>query len=111
MLIVTTSVPLGVNVELLFAKKSPVTVRLLLMVVVPVPAPTEIVVPAPPKLIVEAVAFNKLKDPDVVVKSPPLTATSPAVVTFPVKVDIPSIVNAPFAWIFPVFESVVPVDP
>ena len=51
--------------------KSPVTTRLSLIVVVPVTAPIEITVAAPPKFIVVAVAFNRSKDVDAVTSDVP----------------------------------------
>ena len=64
-----------------FTVKSPViTVLALLSVNVPVAAPIETVVAAPPILRVVAVVFNKLNVVAEVVISPPLTAKSPVFV-------------------------------
>ena len=41
----------------------------------------------------------------------PVWEKLPAVVTLPVKVDAPSTVRVPLAWIFPVLEIVTPVEP
>lgn len=62
------------------------------------------------KLMVVGLA-SKLNVAAVVVKSPPLIATSPVAVTSPVKVEIPSIVNVPLACMLPPLEMVTPVDP
>ena len=63
----------------LTAKSPARTTLALLIVVVPVVEPIPIVVAAPAKLTVVAVAFTKLKVPAVVVvMSPPLTAKSPS---------------------------------
>ena len=58
-------------------------VRLLDRVVVPVPAPMVKVVAAPPMARVVALVLNREAVSEVVVKSPPLTAMSPAVVIRP----------------------------
>jgi len=98
---VTSLVELGVKVEELLALKAPVTVNPLLTVVVPVPAP-----------ILKVVAAVKMFTvPEVLVKSPPLTARSPEVVTFPVSREVPSTVKVPLAVMFPVEDKVTPVDP
>ena len=60
------------------------TVKLLARVVVPLPAPKLKVVAAPPILKLVALVLNKVAVALLVVKSPPLTATSPEVVMFPV---------------------------
>ena len=75
----------------------PVAARALLTVVVPVEAPKVKVVAAPPTWRVVAVALNKLAVVLVVERVPPLTATFPAAVTSPVKVDVPSTVRVPLA--------------
>ena len=72
-------------------------VKLLFKVVVPVPAPTAMVVAAPPMFRVVTPELSKLKVPAVEVRSPPLTATSAAAVTFPVRVEVPSMVRVPLA--------------
>ena len=73
----------------------PVTDRLLLIVVVPVEAPMEIVVAAPPMFKVVAVVLIRLKVVAVVVKSPPFTAKSSVKVAAPVKVLTPVMFNVP----------------
>ncbi len=108
---ITSFVPDGVRVVWPFTSKLSETVRLLLIVVVPVFAPIERVVAAPAKFTVAAVALIKLNVGEVVVRSPPFNAKSPAEVIFPVSVEDPSIVRLPFAEISPVFVSVVPVEP
>jgi hypothetical protein len=75
----------------------PRTERLFLTVVVPVVAPRVRVVAALPIFSVVAVALKRFAVVAVVVTFPPLTAMSPAVVTFPVRVKIPSIISVPLA--------------
>ena len=91
--------------------KVPVTTKSLLTVVVPVPAPSDRVVAAPPMLKLVAPELNKVAVPEVVVISPPFTATSPEVKTFPVKVEVPSMVKLPLAWIVPELEMETPAVP
>jgi hypothetical protein len=62
----------------------PFTERALFRVEVPVEAPIDRVVAAPPKFKVVAVVFKRLKVVAEVVRSPPFTAISPAVVILPV---------------------------
>lgn len=61
----------------------PLTVKLLLMVVVPEPAPMEIVVAAPARFRLVAPVLNIFALVSVVVISPPLTAIFPEVVINP----------------------------
>lgn len=89
----------------------PRTLKLLLMVVVPVVAPREIVVASPPMFNVCTVVFKRLKLPWLVVMFPPLTARFAPAVTFPVKREVESTVNVPLVWIAPVFEIDTPVVP
>src|SRR5579863_4306806 len=83
----------------------------LLMVVVPEFLPILTAVAAPPMLRLVAPVLNMLPVPAVVVMEPPLTARLPAVVTLPVRVEIPLMVKAPAAWISPVLSRVVPLEP
>ena len=100
---VTEFVPLGVNVEAAlavndpFAVVAPVIVRALFTVVVPEPAPIFTAVPAPAIFTVAALVLNTFAVPAVVVSDPPFTAAFPAVVTLPVKVEVPSMVRLPLA--------------
>ena len=80
-----------------FTARSPVTTVLLLIVVVPVDAPNETAVAAPPILRVVAFALNMLAVAFVVVISPPLTAMLPPYVVRPV----PRNVNVGFVVVFP----------
>ena len=106
-------VSFGVNVTFPVVVKSLLllSVRLLLMYVVPVAAPIVRVVAAPPKLIVVALVLKSDARAEFVVMSPPLTARSPFVWTFPFRVAVPSIVRLPFACMLPAGSSVVPVSP
>ena len=85
--IVVAVVLAKLNVDVLTVKSppsiltSPSTSKLLLMLVVPVAAPSSNVVAAPNALTVAAVAFSKLNVVAVVVISPPLTARSPVITT------------------------------
>jgi len=90
---------------------SPVAVKALLTVEVPPTAPKDNVVAALPIFKVVALVLNREAVVEVVVKSPPLTATSAAAVTFPVRVEVLSTVKVPLAWIFPVLEIATPVFP
>ncbi len=90
----------------------PVTVKVpemavaaLLMVAVPVEAPKETVVAAPPIFKVVAVALTKLKVVAVVVISPPLTARSPVSVVFPVTARVEERVVAPVTVRVPEIEG------
>ena len=96
---VTTPVPVGlittlalaglsVLVPLLEVNVPPITV-LFLTVVVPEVLPTLIVVAAWPILSVVAFKLNTVAVAEVVVKSPPFTATSPVTVTLPTKLLVP----------------------
>ena len=76
--------------------RSPVTTVLALrIVVVPVVEPIVTAVPAPAKFTVAALALIKLNVAAVVVKSPPLTARSPVIVTSLPKVNVPSTCKSP----------------
>jgi len=108
---VIDSVPVGLKVELPLAVRSPVTVKALLTVVVPLDAPREIAVAAPPMFKVVAVVLKRLAVAAVVVREPPLRARLPLEVMLPVRVEVPLIVRLPFAWISPVLSRVVPDDP
>jgi len=125
-LTVTLFVPFGEKVDWPLAVKvcpvatvapalaviSPVAVKALLTVVVPVEAPMLTAVASPPMFTVVAFVLNRVAIPvEVVVISAPLTAKSAAAVTFPVKVDVPSTVNVPLAWMFPVLLIETPVEP
>ena len=89
----------------------PVAVKPLFTVVVPVEAPREIAVAAPPILRFVAPVLKRLPVALVVEIVPPLTPRLPAVVTLPVKVEVPSIVRLPFACRLPVLEIERPVEP
>ena len=65
------------------------------MFVVPVAAPILTAVPAPARLTVVAVPFTKLNVVAVVVKSPPLTATSPVTFKFVPMLTVPPIPTPP----------------
>ena len=112
-----TALPLalnGLSVEIVtdpLNVEGPETERLLLTVVNPSMTPRLREVAEPPKLRVVAIEFSRLNVVCVVVRSPPLIAMSPAVVTFPVRVDIPSTVSVPFVEMFPALVMDVPVDP
>ena len=89
----------------------PETFKALLTVVVPVPAPREIVDAAPPILRVVALVLNRLAVVAVVVKDPPLIAAFPAVVMSPDAVIVPCdpvVVMLPEVVAFP-FSSIVKV--
>ena len=99
---VTSLVEFGVKVEAPLAlNASPVlTVNPLLKVAVPPVAPIAIVVAAPPILSVVTLLLKREAVFVVDVISAlvgPLTAKSPPAVTFPVKVDVRSIVKFPLA--------------
>ena len=89
----------------------PSTDRLLLIVVVPLVAPREIVVASPPMFSVVAVVLRRLKVPWFVVMLPPFTARFAPAVTLPVKVETPSTVSVPLAWISPDDEILTPDVP
>ena len=110
-LIVTPFVPDGVNVAVPLAVKSPLTVNEWLIVVKPVLAPRVTVVAAAPIFNVVALLLNNVAVVFVVVKSPPFNAKSPEEVMLPVRVEVPSTVSVPFAWMLPVFEIDTPVEP
>ncbi len=86
--------PLG-TVKPPFAVIRPVAVRALLTVVVPVEAPKDIAVAAPPKFKVVTVELSRLKVVAVLVMSPPFTAKSPVKVVFPVTASVEDRVVAP----------------
>ena len=64
-------------------------------------------VPATDVLPEAALTWNLL----VLTAKSPVEARVPPTVVFPVKVEIPSIVRAPLAWILPVLEIETPVEP
>lgn len=68
---------------------SPERARVLLIVVVPVVAPIEIAVAAPPIFKVVTVELRRLKVVAVEVRSPPFKAKSPVKVVSPVTVKVP----------------------
>ena len=76
----------------------------MLMVAVPVVAPRETEVAAPPMLRVVAPVLKSVAVAAVVVISPPLTARSPEVVISPVAVMVPAVVILPFE---PLIEKLV----
>ena len=80
---------------------APVTLKALLTVVVPVPAPIDIVVPAPPIFKVVAVVFTRLNVVWFVVRSPPLISKSEAAVIFPLQFKVPLL----FVMVHPVSED------
>ncbi len=104
-------VPDGLKRTLLFAVKSPSTVRSLLTVVNPVVSPSEITVASPPMFKVVALVLKREAVPAVVVMSPPFNAKSPADVMSPVNVDVPSMIKLPFAERLPVLVILRPVEP
>jgi hypothetical protein len=109
-------VPSGVNVDWPNAVKVfPVaTVRAPFTVVVPLVAPSEIAVAAPPILRVVAVVLNKLAVVFAAIRSEvvaPSMVMPFEAVTAPVRRDAPSTVNVPFAWMSPAFEIVTPLVP
>ena len=72
---------------------SPVAVKALLIVLVPVASPIKTAVASPPILSVVALVLKRLAVALVVVISPPLIAISNSAVTSPERVDVPSIVK------------------
>ena len=115
---VTSFAPDGVNAvaprteRSALAETFPVTVNALFTVVVPVAAPRETVVAAPPIFKVVALELKTEAVPvEVVVISLPFNAKSPEEVIFPVNVDAPSTVKVPLAWILPVLDKLIPVEP
>jgi hypothetical protein len=114
LVVIATFPVLGVNetgpvvVSILLAPK----VRLLLIVVVPEVAPKVTVVAAPPIFKVVAVVLNKVAiDLSVVISAceVPLTLMPLYAVTKSLRSEVPSIVNAPLAWITPRLEIDTPV--
>ncbi len=77
------------------------------MVVVPVAAPREMVVAAPPMLRVVTPDCRRLKEAAEEVKSPPLTATSPVVVRL--SAIVTSLSTAVKAVTFPGARTILPV--
>ena len=82
----------------------PVAVKALLTVVVPVDAPKETAVAAPPMLRVVAFALKRLAVPAVVVRDPPLIAALPAAVNPPF--DVISPLSATVNSVIPEAEAV-----
>ena len=101
--------PLGTSAPP-FALRRPVTLRLLLTVVLPDPAPRERVDAAPPILRVVTPELRRLNVEEEEVRFPPLTARFPPAVTSPVRVEVPFTVRLPLVDILPVDVIVVPVD-
>lgn len=85
----------------------------LFIVVVPVVAPIETVVAAPPIFKAVAVVLNTFAVALSVVMSAvvaPLTLIPEDAVTAPVRVEVLSTVKVPLVWILPALEMVVPVE-
>ena len=111
------------SVETPVTDSVPATDRLLFTAVVPVPAPSDNVVAAPPMLSVVALVLNSVAVVAVVVMSPPFTARSPVFVWSPatesvppraelpvptVNVLVPDMLVLPFSVVVP-FTALVPV--
>ena len=90
------------------------SVKLLLTVVVPEPFPIEMVVAAPPIFKVVATVLNKLPVVFAEIRSAdeaPEIVTPFEAVTAPVKSEVESTVNVPFACISPAEDMVTPEEP
>jgi len=108
---VTPLVPEGEKVDWLLAVKLP------LRVVAPVTpkVPPRLVAPVPTEKVLEPVtevgAFKEMAPVPVERVVAPVWEKLPAVVTSPVRVEAPSTVKLPLAWMLPAVEIVTPVEP